>query len=131
MPTYNDLTLSNEQRDTMKQKVYSCLKDYIEIAKEVYGDKLLKVILYGSYARGDFNKESDIDLLFLVDTSPEKERQGFYDFLDKSFDIKLESELDFQPIVKSIRTFEHWKEYLPFYKNILKEGEVIYNAKAC
>ncbi len=115
----------------MKQKVYSCLNDYIKIAKEVYGDKLLKVNLYGSYARGDFNEESDVDLLFLVDAPPAKERQGFYDFLDKAFDIKLESELDLQPIVKSVYTFEKWKEYLPFYKNIINEGEVIYNAKAC
>lgn len=131
MLDYEGLPLSNEQKNTMKQKVYSFLKDYIEIAKEVYGDKLLKVILYGSYARGDFDEESDVDLLFLVDTPPAKERQGFYDFLDKAFDIKLESDLDFQPIVKSVYTFEHWKEYLPFYKNIINEGEVIYNAKAC
>ena len=131
MPDYDGTPLSNEQKNTMKQKVYSCLKDYIEIAKEVYGEKLLKVILYGSYARGDFNEESDVDLLFLVDTPPAKERQGFYDFLDKAFDIKLESELDLQPIVKSVYTFEKWKEYLPFYKNIISEGEIVYNAKAC
>ena len=130
MLDYERVELSNEKNFSMKKKVYSYLKDYVKIAKEIYGDKLLKVILYGSYARGDFNEDSDIDLLFLVDAPPEKERQGFYDFLDKAFDIKLESELDFQPIVKSVYTFEHWKEYLPFYRNIMNEGEVIY-AKAC
>lgn len=130
MPDRDGEALSNTKKNMMKQKVYLCLKDYIEIAKEVYGDKLLKVILYGSYARGDFNEDSDVDLLFLLDTPPAKERQGFYDFLDKAFDIKLDSDLDFQPIVKSVYTFERWKEYLPFYRNIINEGEVIY-AKAC
>ncbi len=30
-------------------------------------DPTATVILYGSYARGDFNENSDIDLLILVD----------------------------------------------------------------
>jgi len=124
-------SLLEKERIAKKNKVYTYLKDYIEIAKNIYGERLLKIILYGSYARGDFNVDSDVDLLFLVDAPPENERRSFYDFLDKAFDIKLESNIDFQPVVKSINTFERWKNYLPFYKNVVAEGEVIYNAKKC
>jgi len=32
-------------------------------AKEVLGDKLEKVLLFGSYARGDYDEYSDVDIL--------------------------------------------------------------------
>ena len=35
-------------------------------AKEIASDKLVKVILYGSYARGDYEEWSDIDVMVLV-----------------------------------------------------------------
>ena len=37
------------------------IKDFTETMKNHYGARLSKIILYGSYARGDFNEESDID----------------------------------------------------------------------
>lgn len=36
------------------------------IAKEVYGDRLMEVWMYGSRARGDWQAESDLDLLMLL-----------------------------------------------------------------
>ena len=36
------------------------------IAKEVYGDRLVEVWMYGSRARGDWHAESDLDLLMLM-----------------------------------------------------------------
>ena len=38
----------------------------IQAAKDTLGDKLEKVILYGSYARGDYDHESDIDFFILA-----------------------------------------------------------------
>jgi predicted nucleotidyltransferase len=35
--------------------------------KELYGDRFRGLLLYGSYARGDFREGSDIDLLLLLD----------------------------------------------------------------
>ena len=42
-----------------KEMIDSAMKEYAKGAKEVYGDKLKEVILYGSCARGDFTDESD------------------------------------------------------------------------
>ena len=41
-------------------------------SQEIFGDKLNKVILYGSYARGDSDNESDIDIMILVNLSKEE-----------------------------------------------------------
>ena len=35
--------------------------------KELYGDRFRSLLLYGSYARGDFREGSDVDLLLLLD----------------------------------------------------------------
>ena len=46
------------------------MSDYLfEISKKLrkkFGDNIVKIILFGSYARGDYSAESDIDLLLIV-----------------------------------------------------------------
>ena len=37
--------------------------------QQIFEDKLDSVILFGSYARGDFDDESDVDILVLADVS--------------------------------------------------------------
>ena len=43
------------------------LGQYVEEVKKIYGERLKSVILYGSYARGDFRPDSDIDIMIMVD----------------------------------------------------------------
>jgi predicted nucleotidyltransferase len=52
--------------------------------QKLYGDRLYKIILYGSYARGDQNDESDIDFLVLLkdnNFSPYKEIDFYSDMV--------------------------------------------------
>ena len=37
-----------------------------------FGDEIEKIILFGSVARGDYNKDSDIDVLVVVKEDPFK-----------------------------------------------------------
>ena len=43
------------------------LKSVYEHCKEIFGNKLHDAFLYGSYARGDYDTGSDIDILVTVD----------------------------------------------------------------
>ena len=45
------------------------LDQYIKILQKIYGSHLKTVILYGSYARGDYKADSDIDIMILLDLS--------------------------------------------------------------
>ena len=52
----------------MNKEILEKLKSEVEkAAKELLGDKLSKVILYGSYVRGDYDEESDIDFALMSD----------------------------------------------------------------
>ena len=49
------------------EMIDKALKDMAVEARNLYGDKLKEVILFGSCARGDFESDSDVDIMILVD----------------------------------------------------------------
>ena len=51
----------------MIETIQMILKKYVDELKKIYGTYLKSVVLYGSYARGDFSEESDIDIMILLD----------------------------------------------------------------
>ena len=53
----------------MPVQMKDLLKQYISEIQRLYGAHLHQIILYGSYARGDFTPDSDIDLMILLDLS--------------------------------------------------------------
>ena len=53
----------------MLMTIQTLLTDYLAEIQKIYGLHLKSVILYGSYARGDYTPESDVDIMILVDMS--------------------------------------------------------------
>ena len=47
--------------------VYELIDEYVEDVKDLFGEHLRAVILFGSYARGDFREDSDVDIMILID----------------------------------------------------------------
>ena len=56
----------------MQKTIQSLLPQYLAEVQQIYGPHLKSVILYGSYARGDYTEDSDIDIMILVDLPNEK-----------------------------------------------------------
>lgn len=102
----------------------SAMKDIAAEAKNIYGDKLKEVILFCSCARGDFEDDSDVDIMILIDVprSEVEEADNKMDPVISRLDKKYEYELLFSPIVQSYSEFNYWIEALPFYQNVRKEG---------
>ena len=76
----------------MSDNIKRLFDEYINGLISVIGKNLKQVILYGSYARGDYknNKEqSDIDIMILVDVSEEEIKSIQKKVLDYSYDIDL------------------------------------------
>lgn len=90
--------------------------------RRILGGDLSKVILYGSYARGDFQEKSDVDVMILVKTTTEKVEKIEEAIFDLAFDIELEHGIHISPIIKNEKQFEYWADVLPFYRNVRDEG---------
>ena len=111
----------------MKNKI-EIIKEFARQVKGILGEDLVQVILYGSYARGDYRENSDIDIMILVDTSL-KDLKSYEDKLtDVSVDFALEYLKVFSLIDVCYAEFSKWKQVLPFYRNVAKEGVVLYAA---
>ena len=111
----------------MPNNVNEEIQKFINEVKKILGDRLKKVILYGSYARGDYNKKSDVDIMILTDLSFE-EIEGYRDKIsDAAFEIELKTGIILSPVVKNIEKYNVRRKFVPFYKNVEKEGVVLVN----
>lgn len=112
----------------MPQTLNELLKRYVEEVHKIYGEELRTVILYGSYARGDFRPDSDIDIMILVDLEEEEIRTKSHSLSDVTFDYNFDNGLEIMPIVKNREHFKKWLRAYPFYNNIEREGVELYAA---
>ena len=105
-------------------EVMEILKRYLELVRPVLGERLKSVILYGSYAREDFVVGSDIDIMLMVDNEDLRE---YNDRLLKiEVDINLSNDVLIVPIAVSEEKLMKYKDAVPFYRNVINEGKVLY-----
>ena len=117
------------QRARINCKHPKLLKKLYEMCEKIantHTDSITEIILYGSYARGQETDESDIDIAIVLSADlPE-------DQYDKITDIIVDYELDIGKTVSTISfdqsEFIEWKSTLPFYKNIDKEGIILWKS---
>ena len=87
--------------------------------QRIYGDKLKDIILHGSYARGDCNDGSDIDLIIILEdiTGPMQEREKYFDAIWK-LDLKYDTVISIIPLKED----EYRTRRLPVILNARREG---------
>lgn len=110
----------------MPQSIHDILKKYVEDVKRLYGNQLKTVILYGSYARGDFRADSDIDIMILVGMNEQEIKKEERRLSKVTFEYDFDYDLNIMPIVKNIDHFNKWLRAYPFYYNVKKEGVELY-----
>ena len=104
------------------------LNAYVEEIKKIYTRYLKQVILYGSYAKGNYGENSDVDIMILVDMT-EDELYRYEDSLsDITYEFNMEHDLDIKPMAQSEALFSKWVGVYLFFKNIQKEGITLYGA---
>lgn len=91
----------------------------------IFGNVLDKIILYGSVARGTQTGESDVDIAVIV-------RRYTEDMHDKMIDLTVDLELEYNKVLSVLLidydNFREWEDVLPFYKNIKKDGIMLWSA---
>ena len=110
----------------MPQTIQSLIEKYIIEIQKIYGTHLKRIILYGSYARGDSKADSDVDIMILLDMS-DLELKKYSQLLSyMTYDFNLDNDIDIKPIAKNEDHFEKWIVNYAFYANVQKEGVVLY-----
>ncbi len=87
-------------------------------------DSTAKIYLYGSRVRGTANKESDWDLLILLNKekiTPEIEKEITYPL----YDLEFETGEVISPMVYSEREWNTKYKITPFYHTVMKEGKLL------
>lgn len=107
------------------QSTHDILLEFTRRVKRILGNKVTKAILYGSYARGDYRENSDVDVMILTTLTESEIEQKENEVYDLAFDFQMEYGIDISVIVKNEEHFNYWLGALPFYNNVQKEGVVI------
>ena len=94
--------------------------------QDVLGSRLHQIILYGSYARGDYDNVSDIDMMVLADV-PENEMGNYRKQVNRvASKIGLNHDIMITIALKDKKFFDSHRDILPFYRNVANEGVSIY-----
>ena len=101
------------------EKIESILKEVKDQLGVLYAGRLKEVILFGSYARGDYTEGSDIDLLVLLDRlgEPEAERARY---LSTICELSLKYDTVVSVVPMDYRVFRSKKT--PLTLNVTREG---------
>lgn len=82
----------------------------------------IEAILFGSYARGDADSGSDIDVLFLVDTSRQDISDRNWQIGDLAAELLLEHGIVVSPLVENREYFNRNLQVFPFCRSVAHEG---------
>ena len=95
----------------------------VDAARVICGDKLRDVILYGSYARGDYKEWSDVDIMVLADVEDIECKRLDNQLMEKLYDLDNHMNLLLSFTVTPYARFEEMKSVYPYYRNINQEGK--------
>ena len=93
--------------------------------RKIYGDDIMDIYLYGSYSRGDYDNESDIDFVAIVKGERLDLQRKLKKMWELSTDLSLKNDVIISPTVIPYNEFIKYQSTLPYYRNILKEGQKV------
>lgn len=108
-----------------KTQLNKITSQIVEAYRDIYGQAIKNIVMYGSFARGDFDDESDIDFAAIVEGERQELQKQLEKVWDKASDIGLEYDAVVSPVVIPNDEFIQYKDKLPYYQNIDKEGIIV------
>ena len=103
-------------------KTNNIIKEFKARVEKIYGKRLKKIILYGSWARNKATEDSDIDLVVVIEGRIQAGKE-----IDRMIDIITDINLKYMVLISVYPVSE--KDYLtvksPLLMNVRKEGLLI------
>lgn len=109
-----------------KPEIKKLLEEIKRKCAELLGTRMKQIILFGSYARGEESIGSDVDIMLLIDEDPETMKKYSEDILDIMTDLSIKYDVVLSIFELSVQEYNKYKEFVPFYETVSKEGVAIY-----
>ena len=94
----------NEQSGSPSDRGLVVARALADWLRERFGDRVLRVVVFGSVARGEADEDSDLDVLVLVRTPLTRSEQA--EVLEYSYDLDLEHGTVTQYFVETVDRWE-------------------------
>jgi predicted nucleotidyltransferase len=106
----------------MPKEIRPLLRKLKSGLKQIYGKQFKKAYLFGSYARGDYDLDSDVDILIVL-----SDFKKYGEELRRTSGLVSDLSLDYETTVSVVFSREQeWKtDKLPLLLNIRAEGVVV------
>ena len=119
----NDTNCNMSMPAHINGKVFSELVNGI---LQALSGKVLRIVLYGSVARGTETEESDVDIAVFVSERLDRAME------DRLSDIVVDMNLKYNKVFSVIdideAMYRKWRHVTSFYQNVDKEGIVLWTA---
>lgn len=101
----------------------------VDRLRQRYGKDLLRVVLFGSKARGDFDAESDLDVLIVLRFDDAEYLQHRKTILETTYDLDLNYGVVFSLLIANEREYAQMRrDNLLINRNIEADGIVLWTS---
>lgn len=101
----------------------AALAALVDRLRQRYGDDLLRVVLFGSKARGDFDDESDLDVLIVVRMPDNDYWRHWREIHNATYDLDLEHDVVLSLMIKDEPDYARMRQWnLLINRNIEQDG---------
>ena len=102
---------------------------YLELVNGILNalpSQVIRIVLYGSVARGTNAPDSDVDIAVFVHARLDTDME------DRLSDVVVDMNLKYNKVFSVIdidnATYQKWRGVTPFYQNVDREGVVLWTA---
>jgi predicted nucleotidyltransferase len=101
------------------------IQSYVQELRRILKDDFSSAVLYGSYARGEDNEDSDIDIVIFTSQLPDQYDCLFDKIAEITFEFNVQYDIELSPVFQNIQLFDRMKKAVPYFQNIQKEGILV------
>ena len=117
-----DLILTDKDIEVAKDEI-------VEKTQNLLQTDLVKVILYGSCARGDYKADSDVDIALLTKCDRESAKKYDHALADIATDFAMKYYQVVNFVCLPYDEFQEKKDWYPYFRNIDREGQILYGER--
>lgn len=120
---YNKLMHTEKRLQHLTKNERDALETFVTRLRQLYGDDAQLVMLFGSKARGDFDDQSDLDVLVVVRFPNEDYWRHWQQIADMAWEVEFEHDVVLTTIIRAPAAFKQMqRDRLLLYRNIEQDG---------